>query len=140
MVDWKTNAIMYWHDGTSFKKITDHNRQPLDVSVERIENSSRMIDGTLRRQVIAKKKSWSTSWDMLPSASDRGGLLTVDGGYGGEQIEAFHNDHDDAFQMQLREGDGSIEVVTVMITDFSKSVQKRGKNDFWAITITLSEV
>ena len=48
-MSWQENAIMFWHDGSTYHKITDHNRQPLSVSVERIENKQRMAGGTLRR-------------------------------------------------------------------------------------------
>ena len=138
---WTDNAVMFWHDGTAFRKITDHNRSTLSVSIERIEKKQRMANGTLRRYTVAKKRSWSTSWDMLPSTNTKtNGLKTADGGYSGEQIEAFHNANNGAFQMQLRRGDGTVETVTVMISDFSKEIAKRGVVDFWNINITLDEV
>lgn len=139
---WIDNAIMFWHDGTQYRKITDHGRGPLQVSIERIEKKQRMADGTLRRHSVAKKRTWSCSWENLPSKTGVVGYLnTVDGGYGGEQIEAFHETKDAPFTMQLREGDGSVEVVTVMITDFSKEIAKRGPGiDFWNLSITLEEV
>lgn len=140
---WFDNAIMFWHDGTAFRKITDHSRSPLAVSVERFERADRMVDATMRRYSVAKKRSWSTSWEMLPSTNlgGTGSISTVDGGYAGEDIESFHDDHDGAFQMQLRGGDGTVETVTVMITDFTKEVVKRGPNvDFWSLSITLTEV
>lgn len=139
---WQENAIMQWRDaGGIWRKITDHNRSPLDISVERIENKQRMVDGTLRRHVITKKRTFSASWDMLPSTNAKGtGTGTVDGGWAGEDIQEFHNETDGEFQMQLRGGDGQVETVTVMISDFSKEVIKRGIVDFWSLSITLEEV
>lgn len=138
---WSDNAAMFWNDGTAFRKITDHKRSPLSVSVERIEKKQRMVNGTLRRYTVAKKRTWSCSWDMLPSTNTKANSLkTVDGGYSGEQIETFHNTTNGAFQMQLRRGDGTVETVTVMITDFSKEIVKRGVVDFWNISLTLEEV
>jgi len=138
---WTDNAAMFWFDGTTYRKVTDHNRAELSVAVERIENSQRMVNGTLRRYTVAKKRTWSTSWDMLPSTNSKvNGLKTVDGGWAGEDIEAFHNSTNGAFQMQLRRGDGTVETVTVMITDFSKDIAKRGIVDFWNLSITLEEV
>lgn len=133
---------MYWYDGTQYRKITDHGRSPLQVSVERIEKKQRMADGTLRRYSIAKKRSWSCSWENLPSKTGVVGYMTTaDGGYAGTDIEAFHNANDAQFNMQLRAGDGTIEVVSVMITDFSKVVNKRGTGiDLWNLSITLEEV
>lgn len=140
---WIDNSIMFWHDGTAFRKITDHGRAPLSVSVERFERSNRMVDATMRRYSVKKKRTWSTNWEMLPSTNSGGAgtISAVDGGYAGEDIETFHDDHDGAFQMQLRSGDETIETVTVMITDFTKEVVKRGpKVDLWNLSITLTEV
>jgi len=138
---WTDNAAMFWHDGTAFRKITDHNRSPLNVGTERIEKKQRMANGTLRRYTVAKKRTWSTSWDMIPSTNTKAtGMTTADGGWSGEQIEAFHNTTNGEFDMQLRLGDGTIETVTVMVTDFSKEVVKRGIVDFWNLSITLEEV
>lgn len=152
-MSWKNNAIMYWStDNITYNMISDHNRAPLDISVERIENKNRMADGTLRRYSIAKKRTFSTSWDMFPSKitpsyGGRTGLGTVDAGWAGEDIETFHNANNGRFYMKLRKGideakaisDGTIEVVQVMITDFSKTIQKRGVVDFWSLDITLEE-
>ena len=138
---WTDNAAMFWHNGTEFKKVTDHNRQPISVAVERIENKQRMTNGTLRRYTVAKKRTWSTSWDMLPNTNgNSGGLTTADGGFAGEDIEGFHNSNNGSFQMQLRDGEGTVETVTVMISDFSKEIAKRGIVDFWNLSITLEEV
>ena len=141
-MSWTANALMFWDDGGTWRKITDHNRSPLTVGVERIEKKDRMVDGTLRRYTVAKKRTWSCSWDMLPSTNTGGAstLTTADGGWAGEDIENFHNSHNDAFSMQLRDGKGTIETVTVMISDFSKEIQKRGQVDFWNLSITLEEV
>lgn len=150
---WKDNSIMWWYDGTAWQKITDHNRSPLSVSVERIENKQRMADGTLRRYVVAKKRTWTTDWSSLPSRrnavlSGKTGLTTVDGGWAGEDIENFHNATDGSFLMRIRGGDdtakattdSSIEEVTVMITDYSREVEKRGTVDLWNVSISLEEV
>lgn len=138
---WTDNAAMWWHNGSTYVKVTDHNRTPISISVERIEKKDRMVDGTLRRYSVSKKRSFSCGWDMLPSTNSKAtGLKTVDGGMAAEDIEAFHNTTNGAFNMQLRRGDGTIETVLVMITDFSKDVPKRGIVDFWNVTITLEEV
>lgn len=139
---WIDNAIMFWHDGTQYRKITDHNRSALQVSINRIEKKQNMTDGTLRRHSIAKKRTWSCSWENLPSKTGVVGYLnTADGGWAGEDIENFHDTHDAEFNMQLREGDGTVTVVKVMITDFSKEVSKRGPGiDLWNLSITLEEV
>jgi hypothetical protein len=51
----------------SFIIISDHNRSPIDISNERIEQRQRMANGTMRSYHIADKLSISLSWSMLPS-------------------------------------------------------------------------
>ena len=140
MVDWN-NTAMYWWDGAAYVKVTDHNRAPVDVDFERIERRARMVNGTLRKYVVTKKRIFSTSWEMLPSKNGvSGGLSTVDGGLAGEDIESFHNLNDGAFNVQFRDGAGNVETVLCMFSEFNKNIIKRGLVDFWNLTITLEEV
>lgn len=133
--------------------VTDHNRAALGVTVERIETSQRMANGTMRRYVVAKKHEWSLSWDNLPSRrspvkNGQVGLTTVDDGWAGEDIENFHNTMDSAFKIRIKGGDDEfvsvvdpvVEEYTVMITDFGKEIIKRGVVDLWNLNITLTEV
>ena len=152
---WTDNAIVYWSsdNGLTWNKISDHNRQPLSIDFERFESKTRTVDTTLRRYSVAKKRTFSLSWVMFPSKRNsvyggKTGITTVDGGWAGEDIENFYNTVDGAFKIKLRKGtdeakdiaDGTIEVATVMITDFSKVVEKRGVVDLWSLDITLEEV
>jgi hypothetical protein len=138
---WKDNTIMFWEEGTEWRKITDHNRSPLTESYERIENRQRMVDGTLRRYTVAKKRSWTCSWNSLPSTNSKvTGITTADGGWAGESIEAFHEATDGAFRMEIRRGDGTTTMATVMITDFNKTIVKRGIVDLWDLDVTIEEV
>jgi hypothetical protein len=54
---------------TTTYQLTDHNRQPIKLDYEIIEKANRMADGTLRKYVVARKKKFSTSWQMLPSGT-----------------------------------------------------------------------
>lgn len=155
MAGWKDNAIMLWN-GT---KVTDHGRDPLSMSTQRIGSDQRMANGTLRRHTIAKKRTWSVSWNNLPSTNTVvGGFSTADGGMSGEQIETFYKTTDGKFRMVLRRGsalgkavpnpldtalpyeDQDFYICNVMITDFSKEVLKRGNVDIWNMSVTLEEV
>jgi hypothetical protein len=149
-MSWMDNAAMFWNveyaaTGTgstqAFYKVTDHNRSPLAVNIERIEKKQRMADGTLRRYVVSKKRSWSCSWEDLPDKKGVSGMLsTVDGGMSASEMEYVHDNTDGEFQVQLRDGAGNIETVLVMISDFSKDIKKRGQGiDFWDVSITLEE-
>lgn len=152
---WKDNVIMTWDD----TKVTDHGRAPLSQTTERIGTDKRMHDGTLRRQHIGVKRSWSVSWENIPSTNDiAGGYKTVDGGMSGEEIEEFYYSHPGKFRMVLRRGsaldvatpnpaesalpyeDEDFYVVNVMITGFQKEVRKRGAVDFWNVSVELEEV
>jgi len=56
----------------TWNKITEHNRQALELSTERIEKVVRTSNGTLRKNHIADKRKFQLSWDMLPSYRERG--------------------------------------------------------------------
>lgn len=144
---WKTNPIMEWSDneGLSWNLVTDHGRSPLDVSFERIEQKTRMYDGTLRRYVVAKKRSWTMSWENLPSED----VSLLAGGRPGAWMEQFHKTHDGDFLVRFRNGNAidavpsseNSEVVRVMIGEFSKEVVKRTPAfDLWSVDLTLEEV
>src|SRR5688572_12094428 len=101
MADWTTNTIMLW----SGNKITDHGRETLTQNIERIGTDRRMVDGTLRRHHVGNKRTWSTSWNMLPSTNTiTTGIKTADGGWSGEEMETFYNDTPGAFRLVLRRG------------------------------------
>lgn len=126
------NALMEWNNN----KITDHNRSELSVAVERIESTKRMANGTLRKYVIADKRTFSVSWDKLPHKKD----WTVDGFWGGKEMEAFYNSNAGAFTLKITNGDGVIETFTVVFSGFKKSISKRGAYDFWGVNVELEEV
>jgi hypothetical protein len=152
---WHDNAIMEW-DGV---KVTDHGRAPLSQGTERFGVDKRMSDATLRRQHIAVKRQWSTSWENLPSTNNTlRGMKTADGGMAGEEIEAFYHNTPGKFRMVLRRGtainkptpnpaeaalpyeDEDFYIVNVMLTEFSKEIRKRGLVDLWSANVTLEEV
>ena len=112
-------------------QFTEHNRQPLAVSIERIETSQRMANGTMRKYFIADKRTWSTSWTDLPEVA----ASTVDGKAATSEIEAIYN-----FQR------GSIALIIgavtyyVMFKEFNKTLKKRGNYNGYDVDITLEEV
>lgn len=159
-MSWKDNAIMFWADENGdFQKISDHGRSPLSESYERIEQKTRMADGTLRRYTVAKKRTWTTSWSNLPSTNASAGMKTVDGGWSGKQMENYFQEQDGPFLMVLRNGSAinktlptlpastvypyendDFYIARVMFSDFSKDVTKRGASDLWEVNVTLEEV
>jgi len=159
-MSWKDNSLIWLRTGeNTYEKLSDHNRSPLSEDPERIENKKRMADGTLRRYSVVKKRTFSCSWDMLPSSNSiSGGLQTVDGGMAGEDLERIYNTINSPMRMVMRRGsaiglttpnptdaqlpfsDDNFYICNVMISDFSKEVVKRGKVDLWNVSLTLEEV
>jgi hypothetical protein len=155
MPGWQDNTIMLW----AGNEITDHGRSPLSMSTERIGIDKRMGDGTLRRQYVGVKRSWQVQWENLPSTNTVStGYKTVDGGWSGEQMESFYYATPGKFRMVLKRGsainkatpnpaesalpysDQDFYICNVMLTEFTKEVRKRGKVDFWSVSVTLEEV
>lgn len=128
-----TNQIMYWND----EKVSDHGRAPLEVSPERIERKDRMVRGTLRKYVVDQKRTWTTSWKDLPTLKAE----VVDNGMTGPEMKDFVDSTPGPFTVTFRDGPGNQTIATVMISDFSYTVNKRGTlNDFWDVDVTLEEV
>lgn len=125
-------ALMRW-DGN---KITDHNRQGLSLDVERIERSGRMANGTMRKYVIADKRTFSTSWTDLPARS----RFTVDGFWGALEMEQFYNNLRKPFNLELNYASQEPENYTVVFKSFSSQITKRGVYDFYEVSVTLEEV
>lgn len=159
-MSWKENSLVYLMTSpNTYEKLSDHNRSSLQEDIERIENKKRMADGTLRRYSVVKKRTFSCSWDLLPSSNSIvGSLKTVDGGLAGEDLERIHDTINTPMRMILRRGsakgltapvvtdaqlpysDSNFYICNVMISDFSKEVVKRGKVDLWNVSLTLEEV
>lgn len=125
-------ALMTW-DGN---KISDHNRDPLAIDVNRIEESTRMANGTMRKYIIADKRTFSTGWTNLPQTAS----LTVDGFWGKNEIETWWNTKPGSFQLKVFYGDGTNETYNVMMTKYSAEISKRGNFDFWRVTVEMEEV
>jgi hypothetical protein len=73
---------------------------------------------------------------MLPGTSTR----TVDKYWGANQIETHFLTHPGEFILKLTMADGTTNSYTVMWSEFSKQLQKRGADDFYSVSMTLEEV
>jgi hypothetical protein len=155
-------------DGTTWYKLTDHNRQEIDVTPFLIEKEARMANGTLRKFVVAKKDIISVSWDFLPSKPASTGNATndakfdiVDGNYSGAWIESFYNanagipiyvkivssKYTDPQIGQVPSANTYVSASTgertyqVFMTGFSKTIRKRNPvTDFLDITLEFTEI
>jgi hypothetical protein len=70
----------------SWQKLTDHNREPIEISIEVIESQSRMANGKMRRYVVAKKNKISVSWNYVPSKTSE----SADGFNAAAWLESFY--------------------------------------------------
>ena len=128
-----------------WNKVTEHNRSPLQINVQRIEKSQRMSNGTLRKFFIADKRSFSVSWSMLPSYR----TLTVEGAWGAEDIRAFYlsNEGKTNFNIKINlakngtdQTSSGYESYSVVFTDCSFTAVKRGLQTYWDASISMDEV
>jgi hypothetical protein len=134
-----------------FRRVSEHNRQPLSINVDRIEQSSRMANGTTRKYFVADKINISLSWEMLPSFRNE----TVDGGWGAEDIKNFYESTAGrgAFRIKLNptvfspdlitDSSGTLSddyTYTVMFTSCDFTLIKRGLQPFWSVNLTLEQV
>lgn len=122
--------------GATYSGISDHNRTELAIAVERIETSQRMANGTMRKYYVADKRTFSTSWDMLPNRA----IYTVDGLWGADDMEDFYKLRTGAFHLELTYANATTEDIVVMFSEFSMSLQKRGKYDFYSVSVSMVEV
>jgi len=129
----------------TWNKVSEHNRSPLEINVERIEAITRTSNGSLRKNHIADKRSFSVSWEMLPSYRD----LTVDGGWGAEDLRQFYLSDDGKKTFNIRinlaktgsdQSSSGYESYTVSFSNCSFSVLKRGLQPHWSVSLTMDEV
>ena len=73
-------------NGSTWYKLTDHNRDAIKIDVDLIESSSRMANGSMRKYVVAKKYRISTGWTFIPTKTTE----TADGNYGAAWMESFY--------------------------------------------------
>ena len=128
-----------------WNKISEHNRSALELNTERIERVVRTSNGTLRKNHIADKRKFQLSWDMLPSYR----TLTVDGGWGAEDLRTFYLSDDGKQSFNIRvnlaktgldQSTSGYEQYTVVISNCNFSVVKRGLQPHWNVSLSLDEV
>ena len=145
-------SILYFDTGTdavtpTWTKVSEHNRSPINIYVDRFEKTQRMSNGSLRKIWIADKKTISASWSDIPTYS----TLTVDGGMGAEDIRAFYlNKGKGTFKVKISYNAVSArdEIVLASFTSCTFSISKRNvrsttasvPQEFWDVSLSLEEV
>lgn len=116
--------------------LTEHNRQPITMTTDQIENKQRMADGTMRKYWTAAKKTYQISYENVPGTAAK----TVDGKWGANDISSFYYSTPGAFTMKVRYANGTIDTVMVMFSSFECDLQNRGWDDNYNVTIGVEEV
>jgi hypothetical protein len=144
-------SLLYVDTGTdlvtpTWTKLTEHNRQPASIQINRIEKTQRTSNGTMRKFFIADKKSISVSWNMIPTYS----TMTVDGGYGAHDIQTFYNSAkgQGSFKIKISYSPTREETMEVIFSSCSFDVIKRNvkakssdpAQEFWDVSISLEQV
>jgi hypothetical protein len=139
-----------WNFGTGeVLYLTDDNREPLQVTPQRIEFKRRMIDGTMRSHYVADKDEYSTSWTNIPSRKISGSeYITSDNFGAGNDIKDWYEQNTGDFWVLLIYDTNSLdnvnvsaEKVNVFFNSFNFTVATRGaQNDLWDLSISLVEV
>lgn len=145
-------SILYFDTGTddvtpTWTKLSEHNRSPVNIDVDRIEKTQRMSNGSLRKIWIADKKNISSSWNSFPTYS----TMTVDGGMGAEDIRAFYlNKGKGTFKVKISYNAVSTrdEIFLASFTSCTFSISKRNvksssasvPQEFWDVSLSLEEV
>jgi hypothetical protein len=127
--------------------LSEHNRQPVQISINRIEKTQRMSNGTMRKFFIADKKNITVSWNMLPSRT----TYTVDGFYGARDIKDFYEGANGkgSFAVTVKYGNtANAENLTMIFTSCSFEIVRRNAKmspgdtpqELWNVSITMEEV
>lgn len=133
MYTFPIDTAMTWDNNP----ITDHNRGPVSTSFEKIMTEKRMVDGTLRRFVVAEKRTFKVDWKELYTNSD----YVIDGFWSFDEMKSFYEKTPGDFVLKLTSGNGDTTSVIVVFRDFSYSISKRGsRTDLCDVSITLEEV
>jgi len=123
--------LMKWNN----LSVTDHNRSALSKSIEEIGTTHRTKNGTMRKFIIARKATFSCSWENVPHTS----RWTVDNFAGANEMEEFYKSNTGPFTLELTTVAG-VEYYQVMMTEFSKEISKRGAYDMYQVSVSLEEV
>lgn len=142
--------------GTDYIFLTDDNRSDLQVGIQRIEYKKRMINGRMRSYHVADKKSFSLSWNNLPSDSSyiSENRTSPTSNWGaGKDIVSWHKNHPDSFYLMLvydsplPEGTGTIplkykvEIYNVFFESVTYNIKTRGSLfDHWDVSVSMVEV
>lgn len=117
--------------------VSDHNRSPLSIAYERLENQVRTQRGGMRKYFRADKRTISCSWTNLPETDGD----TVDMGMGAQELRDFYENNTGAFGVAVTYDTGVVETFTMVFGDFSLDlISRRGDVNLYNASMSLVEV
>lgn len=126
-------------NGTLTGYLTEHMRQPVTLTPERLGNRERMHNGDMRASFVANKYTLDVSWNDLPSQD----AIAIDGYKSGKWIKDFYDSTTGTVTVTLAY-DGTDTSITGIITSFSYVVKRRttsaGSHDLVDISMSIEEV
>jgi hypothetical protein len=146
-------------DGTTWYKLSDHNRQPMQVTYNLIESTDRMANGTLRKFIVARKFVITADWKDFPTL-DSNVVDAASGGKGAAWIKAFYegNSFNPVYVKLMYALEGAVtnsvpdgnyldsqntsgQVYTAFMTSFTYTVTKRRQGyDYVDLKIEFTEI
>jgi hypothetical protein len=129
----------------SWIKLSEHNRSEIGINNQRIEQTQRMANGSLRKFFIADKKEFSVSWNMLPGSR----IYTVDNEWGALDLIEFYKSSEGQSTFDIRinfakdgtnQESSGYEPYTVSCTSFNATLVKRGEIPFYNISMSMEQV
>ena len=120
-------------------KFTDHNRSPLSISYDRLEDRRRMANGRLRVKHVDNKLRVSASWESVPNLDSR----TVDGNAGAGRMKSVHDSSPASpltVVLTYREGSSgatATSTYTMVFASFSYEVVTRSPGGFDLVNVSL---
>ena len=126
-------------------RLSEHNRSEIGISIQRIEQSQRMANGSLRKFFVADKKQFSVSWNMLPGSR----IYTVDNEWGALDLIEFYNSSEGQSTFDIRlnfaktgtnQESSGYEPYTVSCTSFNATLVRRGEIPFYNISMSMEQV
>jgi hypothetical protein len=126
-------------------RLSEHNRSEIGINIQRIEQSQRMANGSLRKFFVADKKQFSVSWNMLPGSR----IYTVDNEWGALDLIEFYNSSEGQSTFDIRlnfaktgtsQESSGYEPYTVSCTSFNATLVRRGEIPFYNISMSMEQV
>ena len=126
-------------------RLSEHNRSEIGISIQRIEQSQRMANGSLRKFFVADKKQFSVSWNMLPGSR----IYTIDNEWGALDLIEFYNSSEGQSTFDIRlnfaktgtnQESSGYEPYTVSCTSFNATLVRRGEIPFYNISMSMEHV